>query len=67
MKYSKYSAYAMSIFAIAAFAAFVVGWVMNLVKIYLSLSSGAIDPAVSDVLRAAGVFVAPLGAVLGWL
>jgi len=66
MKYSKYSAYAMSIFAIAVYVAFGAGWIMNLVKIYLSLSSGA-DPVVSVSLRAFGVFAAPLGAVLGWL
>jgi hypothetical protein len=42
-----------------------VGWVLNILDILNSLSNGG--PVVLDALRALGVFIAPLGALLGYL
>ena len=48
---------------IAAIAAAVFGWVMNIVNLF-----GMIDASIDAefVLRLVGVFVAPLGAILGY-
>lgn len=55
----------MNIFSLAAFIVFVIGafgWVLNIVAIADSVAfSGML------VLRAVGIFVAPLGAVLGFI
>lgn len=44
---------------------FAVGWIENVIKLateHAYLANGA-----PDILRIAGIFVAPLGAVIGWL
>lgn len=47
-------------------AAFFAGWVMNIMKI---IDSGFVVATWGglEVARVIGVFVAPLGAILGWL
>ncbi|MGB6105667.1 MAG: hypothetical protein WBF88_17630 [Pusillimonas sp.] len=43
-----------------------IGWVMNIVKIFqIPLSLG--DWGAFEIARVIGVFLAPLGAVMGWL
>ncbi|URC15560.1 hypothetical protein DB2_58 [Octadecabacter Antarctic DB virus 2] len=50
--------------AIALVLAMFAGWVMNLV----SLFSASFDPITGQgVMRIIGVFVAPVGGVMGWL
>ena len=43
---------------------FGIGWVKNIIQIY-HCSFETIEPI--EVLRVVGIFVAPLGAVLGWM
>ena len=50
------------IVAILLFVAGVIGWVMNIVAL-----AGASEFSGLLLLRAVGIFVAPLGAVLGWI
>jgi hypothetical protein len=47
------------------FVATAVGWVMNILDIINSLSNGG--PVLLDALRVLGVFIAPLGAILGYI
>ena len=47
---------------VAVIIAGVFGWVMNLIEI---VHSSGIDGMV--IVRVIGVFIAPLGAILGWL
>lgn len=44
--------------------ALVIGWVMNIIK--LLGSPEVVQWTVLEVLRVVGIFVAPLGGVLGW-
>ena len=45
----------------------VIGWVVNLVQLANMLPDKFSDIATLAVLKLIGVFVAPLGAILGWL
>jgi hypothetical protein len=49
---------------IAAVIAAIVGWVLNIVQLF-GMADGGITG--TFVLKAIGIFVAPLGAVLGWI
>ena len=49
---------------LSAIVALVLGWVFNIVQL-VTLSSGAINALF--VIKVVGIFVAPLGAVLGWI
>lgn len=49
------------IFAIAALA--LVGWIMNIAKIFGADFAHITGPL---ILRIIGIFVAPIGAILGW-
>jgi len=51
----------LSIFVLVAFAVFIYGWVCNIISI---IDADALTGMV--IARVAGVFVAPLGAVLGY-
>lgn len=43
-----------------------IGWILNIVKIFqIPMSLG--DWGAFEIARVIGVFLAPLGAVLGWL
>lgn len=43
-----------------------IGWILNIVKIFqIPMSLG--DWGAFEIARVVGVFLAPLGAVLGWL
>lgn len=49
---------------IAAFVAAAAGWVMNIMAIFQTVG----DPLTAMfILRCVGVFIAPLGAIVGWL
>lgn len=51
---------------VSACIAGLVGWVQNIVKIFqIPMSLG--DWGAFEIARVIGVFLAPLGAVLGWL
>ena len=52
------------LFAFAA--ALAAGWVVNIVKLF-GLATAADPNYVMAALRIAGIFLAPLGGVLGWL
>jgi len=43
----------------------IIGWVMNIVKL-LSFGGAVAAMGILEVLRVVGIFVAPLGAVLGY-
>ena len=55
---------AFELMALAVIAALSIGWVLNIVKI-IGLFDGPINGWL--IGRAIGVFLAPLGGVLGWL
>jgi hypothetical protein len=50
--------------AMILFIAFVYGWVLNIVAL---IKMGGVESLGLMVLRIIGIFVAPLGSVLGWL
>lgn len=56
-------AFAFSIFIIAVGIATAIGWALNVIK-FIALIGGEITAEL--VVRGVGVFVAPLGAILGW-
>lgn len=43
----------------------VTGWVMNIVKL-IGFTGTVAMMGIFEILRIVGIFVAPLGAVLGW-
>jgi hypothetical protein len=49
-------------------AAAVIGWVLNIYKLIVAVQAAAILAAMDPftILRAVGVFLAPLGAIIGW-
>lgn len=49
------------------FIAWAVGWVWNIVKIVQSMPDGLVGITGMFVARCIGVFLAPLGGVLGYL
>jgi hypothetical protein len=52
----------LSLFAIAVWIAAIVGWIANIVVLY----GASFDPLTGPViLRIVGIFVAPLGSILG--
>lgn len=51
------------IFTLSILAFFFIGWILNLVAIF---TSNAIDGECELALRVIGVFIAPLGGILGW-
>lgn len=51
---------------VVLFVALVVGWIMNLFKV-LQISAPMSEWGVMEILRIVGVFVAPVGGVLGYL
>lgn len=54
----------LALISMAVFLGLIIGWVWNIVKIY----SGSIDPiTLKMILRIVGIFIAPLGAILGYL
>ena len=64
MRYGNDTSVMGGIFAIAFLVLFVVGWVWNIVK--MTGMDFAAETAMF-IVRAIGIFVAPLGAVLGYL
>lgn len=56
----------LAVFWIAAMFALLIGWVINIVKLFqLSMPLG--EWSTFEVARAVGVFFPPLGGVLGWM
>lgn len=53
------------IFLVLLLVLAVFGWFINIYELYLLATNGATITA-DFVLRAIGIFVAPLGAFLGW-
>jgi len=54
------------LFVILAFGAAAVGWIMNLVAVIHAAGATLSHVTVMLVLRIVGIFIAPLGAILGW-
>lgn len=52
---------------IGIFIAGVVGWVMNIISLFTSADVSLASLTLMTVLRIVGIFVPPLGAVLGWI
>lgn len=50
---------------ISVILALVIGWVMNIVE--LTNAPAIVQWGAMEVLRVVGIFLAPLGGVLGWL
>lgn len=52
---------------ILVWLAAIAGWIMNIITlIKLAMVSGPVEFTLIIVLRIIGIFVAPLGAILGW-
>lgn len=43
----------------------IIGWVLNIIQLFTLAAAGTINGMF--ILKAIGIFVAPLGAVLGWI
>lgn len=55
---------ATNVAVVALFVAFAAGYVMNIIQL-VAIASGPVTTLV--VLKALGIFLAPLGALLGWI
>lgn len=58
---------AMVALGLSALVVFGIGWVMNIIKIFGLLGQDFNLVGVEMILRGVGVFVAPLGAIAGWV
>lgn len=61
MRHFNYSDATGVLFAIVVFFLGLVGWIINIVAL-----ATAVEPMGLTILRALGVLMAPIGAVLGW-
>ena len=66
MKYQKGYTSVEIVFAVL-FVVGLIGWILNICKLVAASGTEISDMTIMIVLRAIGVFAAPLGAVLGFL
>ena len=51
--------------AVTMLVLIIIGWVVNIIKL-TGLEMGNPDVLIEFVLRIVGIFIAPLGVILGW-